>query len=296
VKHHSKLALALVVNARFERPLDKLSARSSRFLSVLGAVSLWLLPACRSGDVDERATAAAPVVVSAGGAAAAGAGGAPAQRPHLAAGKVEPPLASKPWHIPVGPNLSIVPNRGVGPIRFGAHLDTIERLMGEPCEDKRQEGPQVTCRYAAQAVDFVLDESGLKQIRAHRLGRPFNPDGKADYGIFNGHFESGVAFGMLDRGVREMIGAPRAVRSVQGDNPNHTVEEHDYDGFTLQFDRISPESVVLGGVIMNAPAGGIPAAEAAEPDPAAADSKAGKSKAGKSKAAPPKPVRQQPLH
>src|SRR5262245_20660036 len=79
--------------------------------------------ACRSGDVTEPAPA--PV---------AAAGGAAAQARAHAAAKANDgyrPKASEPWHIPVGPKLAIVPGSGFGPIRFGAHLDTIERLIGE---------------------------------------------------------------------------------------------------------------------------------------------------------------------
>jgi hypothetical protein len=287
VKQHPSLVDALPrpwSPAPVGQASQRFYARAVRALSLLGAVSVGLLPACRSGDVDDRAPAPTPTVVSAGGAATGPASG-PTHPGMGSDGK--PPLASKPWRIPVGPNLPITPGKGLGPIRFGAHLDTIERLIGEPCEDKRQEGAEVTCRYSAQAVDFVLGDDGLKQIRAHRLGRPFNPGGKLDYGIFNGRFENGVAFGMLDRGVRELLGAPRSVLEVEGENPNHTVEVHEYDGVTLEFDRISPESVVLGGVVLNAPAGGVPPGADA-PSPGAATSKA--------PGEPKPPRKQRPLH
>jgi hypothetical protein len=289
VKQHPTLVDALP-GPWAAAPVERGSRLCARALSALCAASLGLSSACRSGDVEDRAPA--PAVVSAGGAAASGpsalgnAAGAAATRPVMP-NDGKPPFASKPWRIPVGPNLAITPGKGLGPIRFGAHLDTIERLIGEPCEDKRKEGATLICRYSAQAVDFVLRGDGLEQIRAHRLGRPFNPDGKLDYGIFNGRFDNGVAFGMLDRGVRELLGAPRSVRKLEGDNPNHTVEVHEYDGATLEFDRISPESVVLGGVILNAPPGGAkPGADAPSPDSAAT----------KAAEAPRPPRKQRPLH
>src|SRR5690606_32148866 len=139
--------------------------------------------ACRSGDLSDAAPTAAPAVVSASGAPA---------RSARKASDVLPPKASKPWRIPVGPRLLIVPGKGFGPIRFGARLDTIERLIGEPCEEKREEGAQVICRFSAHAVDFVLEKGVLTQMRGHRLGRPFKPEPPLDYGIFNGRFENGV--------------------------------------------------------------------------------------------------------
>jgi hypothetical protein len=149
--------------------------------------------------------------------------------------------------------LAITPGKGFGPIRFGARIDTIERLIGEPCEERRDDGAKSICRYSAQAVDFVLENGVVTQMRAHRLGRPFKDTAKPDYGIFNGSFENGLAFGMVPAAARELAGAPKSVRPVSDDNRFHTVEVHEYDGFRLEFDRISPDSVVLGGVVLDAP-------------------------------------------
>jgi hypothetical protein len=213
--------------------------------------------ACRSGDISERPPA--PVVGAAGstGASGAAAGGAAARTVNKSNDGYRP-RASEPWHIPVGPKLAITPGKGFGPIRFGARLDTIERLIGEPCEEKREEAGKLTCRYSAQAVDFVLENGVVTEMRAHRLGRPFKASGKPDYGIFNGSFENGVAFGMVPNAARELAGAPKSVRPITGDNPFHTVEVYEYDGYRLEFDRVSPDSVVLGGVVLLAP--GSPAA------------------------------------
>lgn len=213
----------------------------SRCALLVLAAGLW---ACRSGDVegaDARTAPAAPAVGSAG---------APGER-------LKGPKASPPWRIPVGPSLLILPGEGLGPIRFGARLETIERLIGEPCEQKREEpGGVVVCRYSAHAAEFVLRDGVLKEIRAHRLGRPFKPEPKLDFGIFNGRFEKGAAFGMLEVGVQELLGKPKSVRKVDkppAENPNLTVAVHEYDGFTLEYDQIGPDRVVLGGVILKAP-------------------------------------------
>jgi hypothetical protein len=174
------------------------------------------------------------------------------------------PRAPEPWHIPVGPKLAIAPGKGFGPIRFGARLDTIERLLGEPCEEKREEAGKVVCRYSAQAVDFVLEKGVVTEMRAHRLGRPFKQSGKPDYGIFNGSFENGIAFGMVPAAVRELAGAPKSVHVVSSETPYHTVEVHQYDGYRLEYDRVSPDSTVLGGVVLEAP-GAAPAPPATTP-------------------------------
>ena len=113
--------------------------------------------------------------------AAPGAGAAAGRTATASAGaageRLKAPKASPPWRIPVGPTLLIMPGEGVGPIRFGARLETIERLIGEPCEQKRDEaGGVLVCRYSAYATEFVLRDGVLKEIRAHRMGRPFKPE------------------------------------------------------------------------------------------------------------------------
>lgn len=233
--------------------LRNVTRRSLAALAALLAPLLLAgLASCRSGEVDEPAPAPVVAAPSPGG----GAAGAPIPRTTQKAGDRKPPFASPPWRIPVGPNLVIMPGKGLGPLRFGATVETIERLIGEPCEEKREQAGNVVCRYSAQAVDFVLHDGKVVEMRGHRLGRPFKPEPKLDYGIFNGRFAEGVAFGMLPAAATELLGAPKRVRPVTDDNPNHTVEVHEYDGYRLEFDRISPESVVLGGVVLTAPTGG----------------------------------------
>lgn len=216
---------------------------------------LW---ACRSGDI-EGETRAVPAAAGARGVGAGQGGvGATATASAGASGApVKGPKASPPWRIPVGPNLPIMPGKGVGPIRFGARLDTIERLIGEPCEERREEaGGAVVCRYSAHATELVLRGGVLSEIRAHRMGRPFKPEPKLDFGIYNGRFESGAALGMLEAGVQEFLGKPKSVRKVdkpEAENPHLTVAVHEYDGFTLEYDQLGPERVVLGGVILKAP-------------------------------------------
>jgi hypothetical protein len=230
---------------------QNVTPRSRAGLTALLAPVLLVaaLASCRSGEVDEPApTPAAPALTPGGG-------GAPVRHTTQKASDRKPPFASPPWRIPVGPQLVIEPGKGLGPIRFGATVETIERLIGEPCEEKRQQAGDVVCRYSAQAVDFVLHDGKVVEMRGHRLGRPFKPEPKLDYGIFNGRFAQGVAFGMLPAAATELLGAPKQVRAVTGENDNHTVEVHEYDGFRLEFDRISAESVVLGGVVLTAPKG-----------------------------------------
>jgi hypothetical protein len=212
-----------------------------------------LVLCCRAGEVDQN------VVAAGGGPAEAArraiiAARSAAGRPGVAADPVKAPMAPAPWHIPIDPKLPIEPGKGVGPIRFGARLETIERLLGEPCEEKVEAAPgELLCRYSAQAIDFVLKQGAVSQMRLHRLGRPFKPGSKADYGIYNGHFPDGTGVGMLQTAVEQALGKPQAVRKLSADNPFKTVEIHDYPEFSLEYDQLEPDRLVLGGVVLNAP-------------------------------------------
>jgi hypothetical protein len=192
---------------------------------------------------------------AAGAAAVAAASGAAATEvPKNKRSRPVAPIAPEPWHIPVGIPLPITPGEGIGPIRFGANLQTIERLMEQPCDEKRQDTPSVlACRYSAHAVEFFLKDDALERLRIHRLGRPFWKDPKPDFGIYKGGFASGASLGMLQPAVQELLGKPKAVRAVKEPGLFNTVEEHEYAGFTLEYDKSDSGQIVLGGIQLSAP-------------------------------------------
>jgi hypothetical protein len=158
--------------------------------------------------------------------------------------------------LPVGPQLAILPGEGIGPIRFGANLATIERLMEAKCDDVT---PQV-CRYVTRGVEFVLKDGAVTEMVVHRHDRPAGSDaaGQArSYGVFNGYIPPdpshnrplNVMFGMHVPGVQEALGKPLRVEQAPAGNPNSTVEVHYYPGAVLEYDRIPEARVpVLGGI------------------------------------------------
>jgi len=217
---------------------------SQHWFLALGSLA-FLASSCRSGSAESKPTAApgtsAPV----------------AQKTAPISANDErnlPPKAPAPWHIPVGISLPIVPGKGFGPIQFGARLETVERLMAVPCEEKKEEAPNVlVCRYSAQAVEFYFTDGVVTRMRAHRTGRMMRPESKLDFGIFNGRFVEGATFGMVMNAVEEMLGKPTAVRKLDGANPYGTVEIHDYPNYSLEYDQLKPGQVVLGGVDLRRP-------------------------------------------
>jgi hypothetical protein len=151
----------------------------------------------------------------------------------------------KPVPIPSGPRFPIEPGLGIGPIRFGATVATIERLMGVPCEIRTEDA----CRYLARGVEFFLKDGVAAEIHVHRTGRPTTPK-PATFGIFNGLMREGVAAGMLKNAVPELIGPPLKVEPVTDPGDAHTIEVDHYRGMRIEYDQLDNGTVVVGGIVI----------------------------------------------
>lgn len=182
--------------------------------------------------------------------AAASASGAPSAAPTTAAAT---PLPERPkWHAPApsGPVLAILAGQGVGPIRIGATVATIERQMQKKCD-------QVTakqCRYVDRAVVFDLEGGKVTTIRVQRPGRPAGkgPDGREQrYGIFNGAIPPDIRAGMMPWAVQRVLGPPRKVEKRDGTDPDHVVEIAQYDGLTLSYDKLPNGKLSLGEIAIH---------------------------------------------
>lgn len=200
----------------------------------LGLALVSLLVGCKSKPSTESAPVAASAVAT-----------TPTALP------VSPAATAVPSpRLPEGPALAILAGKGVGSIRIGATVATIERLMGVPCEVKRDD----LCRYVRRAVEFHLDKSGATdRITVHRHERPAGINGQGQpmvYGFFNGAIPPGAALGMIPSAIIEFIGQPTRAEPVDGKNDNNTIERTFYPGLTLEFDRYTNGKVMLGGVII----------------------------------------------
>jgi hypothetical protein len=145
----------------------------------------------------------------------------------------------------LGAPLPILPGQGIGPIRIGATKETIERLMGAPCDD----ATEALCRYVARAVDFKLEGGVTSEIRISRKGREAKraPDGSVvEYGFFNGAFLPDYYFGMTPEAMLEVLEKPERVEQVSPMGPDGLTERHFHDGVVLEYDRWSNGKLVLG--------------------------------------------------
>ncbi len=170
----------------------------------------------------------------------------------------------------LGPALPILPGQGVGPIRFGANRQTIERLMGAPCDDQSD----TLCRYVGQALDFKLEGGLTTEIRVSRKGRGAKQraDGAIiEYGFFNGALLPDLYFGMLPSAIQEVLGPPAKVEKIEPMGADGFAERHVYDGATLEYDRWSNGNLVLGAVVLTKSATAAAASEKAEAERIARD-------------------------
>lgn len=167
-----------------------------------------------------------------------------APAPSASAAPVSPPVRTvQRIRVPTGPRYAVLPGQGVGPIRPGATVATIERHMQAKCEELTAE----RCRYVDRGIEFHLnDQRVLARMHIHRMGRAAG-DG-ASWGPFHGAIPPDLAFGMLPGAIQEHLGKPKQVKpGADGAHPE-TVEQHVYDGVVLEYDRLPNGSLVLGGI------------------------------------------------
>jgi hypothetical protein len=149
-----------------------------------------------------------------------------------------------------GPAFPILPGQGIGPIRFGANRQTLERLMGASCED----ATETLCRYVSRGVEFKLEGGVTKEIRLSRKGREAKraPDGSIiEYGFFNGAIMPDLYFGMHPAAIQEHLGAPQKIEKIQPLGPDGLAERHIHDGLALEYDEWSNGKLVLGAMILS---------------------------------------------
>jgi hypothetical protein len=169
---------------------------------------------------------------------------APAPAASSAAGPAEELPRGPGVPVALGPPLEILPGEGLGPIRIGATVATIERLMSAPCQEKDEKA----CRYPSRALEFLLDEKGAtREMVVHRGERPVGTTTRV-YGVFRGRSRKGLAPLMLQSGVRELYGVPLKVEQVKDAGPANTVEIYTYNGMLVEFDRMPNGSLVTGAI------------------------------------------------
>lgn len=154
------------------------------------------------------------------------------------------------FNVPVGPSFAVEPGVGIGPIRFGATVETIQRHMEAPCTEKTE----TSCRYSILAVDFKLKDGVLEEIRLQGDERVFDKDQpEHTYGIFNGRLRGDVELGMYREYVESVMGPPLSSKDVEPVEPPEgyrTVAIAEYPGATFEYDKLNNGNVVLAGIVL----------------------------------------------
>lgn len=245
----------IATSSTMRPPAQRLIAAFSP-LFVVTAASAWLggCDGCRSKPTlseAERTRVLASAIA------------APAPRPSASAAPVRSETIGHPVNVipgqgppriesqapRLGPPFPILPGQGIGPLRFGANRQTVERLMGGPCTDVSE----TTCRYVDKAVDLKLDGGVVTEMRISRKGREAKraPDGSIiEYGFFNGAILPDLYFGMQPQALQEHLGAPQKVEKITPPGLDGFAERHIYDGMTLEYDAWSNGKLVLGAVVL----------------------------------------------
>lgn len=174
--------------------------------------------------------------------------GEPSATQQAATAAKKPPAAQGPLGNPtaVGPPLEILPGRGIGPIRFGATFETVERHMANPCDVRTE----TKCIYVNQAAEFTMHEGVVTHIQLHRRDRPAGegPDGKPRYfGSYFGGLRPEIVMGVHRHIAVEELRPAERVEKLPGSDANATIERHHYPGLVVEYDRLPNGNVVVGG-------------------------------------------------
>jgi hypothetical protein len=149
---------------------------------------------------------------------------------------------------PSGPRFEILPGKGIGSIRLGATVATIERHMKLKCDELTS----TRCRYIGRAVDFELKDGVAHAISINRAGRDAggtHADGTPRaYGTFNGIIAPDLMLGMTPEAIQQHLGPAERVEKAP---PNrHGAETvHHYPGMILEYDRIPDTGLLALGSV-----------------------------------------------
>ncbi len=124
--------------------------------------------------------------------------------------------------------------KGIGPIRFGATVATVERLMGKPCTERSE----ARCAYPDRGVILELQDGVVAAIDVFRGGRlrTDTADPEDVFNVFNGAIPPDILPGMVPEAVQEALGNPERIEKLTATSATNTVERHYYEGGILDYD------------------------------------------------------------
>jgi hypothetical protein len=140
---------------------------------------------------------------------------------------------------------AIEPGKGFGPVRFGATVQTIERLMEAKCEQLTDK----FCRYIAAGIEYELTDGVVSGMAVFREGRGVPGIPGKTWGLTRLVIPPDIVPRVVLRYVHSVMGKPESSQPIEGISPDRTVLRETYPGLILEYDRgeFSTE-VVLGAI------------------------------------------------
>jgi len=146
---------------------------------------------------------------------------------------------------PEGPAFAIMAGEGLGPVRFGATVATIERLMESKCEELTEK----YCRYIAAGIEFELENGVVSGIVVYRHDRPVVGSPGKTWGRTRCAILPDITPRVIVSYVHANMGNPQSSETIDEGNPNRTALREHYQGLVLEFDRGEyTKELVLGSI------------------------------------------------
>ena len=146
---------------------------------------------------------------------------------------------------PAGPAFAILAGEGLGPVRFGATVATVERLMEAKCEELTEKH----CRYIKAGIEYELENGVVSGIVIRRHDRPVEGSPGKLWGRTRCAIPPDVTPRTIVGYVHSVLGEPQSHETVDAANPNRTSLREHYQGLVLEYDRGEyTKELVLGSI------------------------------------------------
>jgi hypothetical protein len=122
---------------------------------------------------------------------------------------------------------------GLGPVRFGATVATIERLMGAKCDEISDK----YCRYVPAGIEFELTEGVVSGIIVYRHDREVVGSPGKTWGRTRCVIPPDISPRVIQTYVHSTLGKPQTSEPVTAANPNRTAMRETYPGLVIEYDR-----------------------------------------------------------
>jgi len=154
-------------------------------------------------------------------------------------------LPPKPLVVPHGPAFAIEAGQGLGPVRFGATVATIERLVGSKCDEVSDK----FCRYVLAGIEFELSKGAVSGINVYRHDRPVEGSPGKLWGRTQCAIPPDITPRVVLNYARSKLGKPLSSEEVKSENPNRTALIDTYKGLVLEYDRGEhTQDLILGSI------------------------------------------------